>query len=1509
MNNTSSLNQIITIFRDIATRSKMINDFGFGNTYDLNAKKNIQYPLLWIEPSQNVTKDGGQNIGFREFYYGLNVYVIDRIDKGDSNYQELLSDTQYILNTIIAEIDQHIFYIDNNMSLTGDIYTNPIVYSYDDNLNGYQAQLKIKVPLRYSPCNNPIQNITGFTTSLNANITEYRLIGADGATGPQGPTGPKGDTGATGPAGSADNVNLQNVLSNGNTATLGFDLSDSNGNSGMGTNYLYVEDSTGNNLIYIEVNGTVSSNTIIGFQNSGYSSEISAPDLTGNWTNTLPNKSGTFSLLSDLSDLSQSINNELNNYYLISNPAGYITGTALNGYELQSNKNTSNGYAGLVDGKLNLNQIPDSILGGVKYQGTFNPLTTTFSATASNKGWYYISTGSGTYSGLGFNTGDWIISDGSMLEKVDNTDSLTSFNGRVGNIILNSSDIKSAGGLVSVNSITGDINGNVNIGLSDLTDYNAPTKDLIVNSIINNNSSPNIWSIDENGDIQALSITLNNSNFDDGGNGFLSGNIQANGTAIFGNNNVLIDTDGSITIPGITISSDGAISAANNRFNIYTDGSTSIENSDFYILDDMGIHRTISLNSAGDGFLANNNINWDVDGIMKVVALEIQTSNDNAVGKIIGTDGSYGFQITPDITPFFGNLNFPLTSNRDFIFQDKSGTIALLSDIIPLTASNIISALGFTPSSLNSFTASSPLGYNPSTGRFTIQVSNAIQNGYLSSTDWNSFTNKQSQISLSTSGNSGTASFTSNNLNIPNYTLSGLGGYPITGGDLLAGSYIGLPAISQPTTPGTGSLKLYTDLNGRLTWLSNLGFTRTFRSTSLTGNRLYTLQDRDGILADDTDLATKQNLLNGTGIVKSTGGTISYINGTSTSFVKADGSLDSSRYLTQSSISFTGSNNYISKFSGTASLINSSLYDDGSNHIGLNTITPSSNQGVAMHIYNNLNDGTTASNSMMIVESLNRNVNYTLRKGLTQSGSLQIQSNDASTNYGQILWSYNTSGHDTTFMSNGVNRYIYDYLGNHKWYSATGSQKMTVLNNGNVGINEITPQELLSITGDSMNTTALFTIYDNSGSNSFTPAIIGRKSRGTLAIPTATGNGDFLLSLGGRGYNGSSFNSSVNVGIFMGAEGLFSSTSFPTFISFNTTPINTTTRSEVARFSNSGYLGLLTTAPTHTLTLGSNATGISYYNTSDQTTNYERVRQFFSSNIYNIMSEFGGTGSVRAIQIGTGTSTITKWDSAGTSKIINNLTTTTAIGGQGLISNIGTLSASTGIQNFITSTPTINQSGTASYRNIFSSPFESTVGSGTNYLIDLGTNTAANASGIHTTIFNMTNNGIGYISNTLNIGTQTTNTSAILQLSSTTKGFLRTKLTSAQALSISTPATGLSVYNTDYNVNQHYNGSNWVLSTNMSVQSKSATYSIISNDNILLVDATSGAKTITLPTAIGLSGTNYIVKKIDNSVNVITINTTSSQTIDGMLTKSINTQYSGYNIVSNGTNWYIIASF
>ncbi len=75
--------------------------------------------------------------------------------------------------------------------------------------------------------------------------------------------------------------------------------------------------------------------------------------------------------------------------------------------------------------------------------------------------------------------------------------------------------------------------------------------------------------------------------------------------------------------------------------------------------------------------------------------------------------------------------------------------------------------------------------------------------------------------------------------------------------------------------------------------------------------------------------------------------------------------------------------------------------------------------------------------------------------------------------------------------------------------------------------------------------------------------------------------------------------------------------------------------------------------------------------------------------------------------------------------------------------------------------------------------------------------------------------------------------------------------------------------------------------------------------NVVLVDASAGAKTITLPDATTCAGRQYTIKKIDATVNAVVVSGGSIK-IDDVTFKNITTQWTALQIVSNGTQWYIV---
>lgn len=94
------------------------------------------------------------------------------------------------------------------------------------------------------------------------------------------------------------------------------------------------------------------------------------------------------------------------------------------------------------------------------------------------------------------------------------------------------------------------------------------------------------------------------------------------------------------------------------------------------------------------------------------------------------------------------------------------------------------------------------------------------------------------------------------------------------------------------------------------------------------------------------------------------------------------------------------------------------------------------------------------------------------------------------------------------------------------------------------------------------------------------------------------------------------------------------------------------------------------------------------------------------------------------------------------------------------------------------------------------------------------------------------------------------------------------------------------------------------------VLAKTANYTVLTTDTGRLItgDATSASFTLTLPAAASSSGMVIGAKKIDASVNTVTVDGNSTETIDGALTFVLSAQYDSVMLVCNGSAWYVVPS-
>lgn len=87
-------------------------------------------------------------------------------------------------------------------------------------------------------------------------------------------------------------------------------------------------------------------------------------------------------------------------------------------------------------------------------------------------------------------------------------------------------------------------------------------------------------------------------------------------------------------------------------------------------------------------------------------------------------------------------------------------------------------------------------------------------------------------------------------------------------------------------------------------------------------------------------------------------------------------------------------------------------------------------------------------------------------------------------------------------------------------------------------------------------------------------------------------------------------------------------------------------------------------------------------------------------------------------------------------------------------------------------------------------------------------------------------------------------------------------------------------------------------------RSTTADLTLTAQDEIVYVDASGGAVTITLPDARRFWGYEYTVKRLNAGGGNVTVDA-SPATIDGAATATLTTQYESITFVSDGSDWWI----
>jgi hypothetical protein len=465
--------------------------------------------------------------------------------------------------------------------------------------------------------------------------------------------------------------------------------------------------------------------------------------------------------------------------------AATIPNTDITGLGTASTKDAgaANGVATLdAGGKVPVSELPAAVLGALSYQGTWDASTNspTLTSSVGTKGYYYVVSVAGNTNLNGITdwlVGDWAVYNGTIWQKVDNTETVTSVNGQTGAVVLTASSvgavpttrtISTGTGLTGGGDLSADRTIAIDSTVATLTGTQTLTNKTLTSPIVNE-------ILDTNGnEILGLSPTASATDFLTVKNGIGVGvplHVYADGPSTNIGLHIQPKGSGLVTISdgtdfnkGIRFRSSGsaanaitlldAVSTAGHVVTLPDATTTLVGRGTTDTLTNKSISgSTNTLSNIGNSSLTNSTIT--INGNSTALGGSV------SVGTVTSVDLTASTGISVSGGPITGSGSITVTNTApDQTVVLTAGTGISTSGTYPnFTITNTAPSSGGTVTSVAALTIgttgtdlSSTVANGTTTPVITLQVptASATNRGALSAADWTTFNSKAAAFTYTT---------------------------------------------------------------------------------------------------------------------------------------------------------------------------------------------------------------------------------------------------------------------------------------------------------------------------------------------------------------------------------------------------------------------------------------------------------------------------------------------------------------------------------------------------------------------------------------------------------------------------------------------------------------------------------------------------------------------------------------------------------------------------------------